>query len=219
MARLTHRDMTSEERRRVERAASEESVVDAGWSSRSVAVLILLSGSFVAGLLLFGLPVTLLMGSTVGAGVRDALLFGPGLATLLVGGSWSVTYYVRGSWRVRRELLDDLEYGRVEVLRATVIDAWVIDASAGLRWLLDLGDEVLLLAASAAPNATTRTFPGRRLEVVRCKHSGLVLALAAGGPALAPTSRVRAVEVAPVESARYEGALEDVCQRAVLAAA
>ena len=138
---------------------------------------------------------------------------------LLVGGTWSVSYYVRGSWRVRRELLDDLDYGRVEVLSATVIDAWVIDAACGPRWLLDLGDEVLLLAASVAPKATARTFPGRKLEVVRCKHSGLVLALEAGGPALAPTGRVRAVEVTPVESARYEGALEDVCQRAVLAAA
>lgn len=219
MARLSHRDMTPEERGRVERAASEETVAGAGWSSRSVAVMILLSGSFVAGLLFFGVPATLLLGPEPGTAARDAVLFGPGLVALLVGGSWSVSYYVRGSWRVRRELLDDLDYGRVEVLRATVLDAWVIDASAGPRWLLDLGQEVLLLAASAAPSVTARVFPGRRLEVVRCKHSGLVLALEADGPALAPTGRVRADEVTSLESARYEGALEDAWQRATRAAA
>lgn len=216
MARLTHRDMTDEERARVERAADVESAVAPGWSSHTVAVMILLLGSFVMGLLFFGLPATYLVGENAGHQVQDMVLFVPGLLTLLIGGSWSVLYYERGSWRVRRELRDDLDYGRVEVLQATVEDAWVIDGSGGTTWLLDVGEEVLLLAPSAAPAAPPRTFPGRRLHLVRCKHSGLVLGLDVAGPALTPTGCLRAGEVTSLESARFEGTLEDVCRRVAL---
>ena len=56
MVRLQHRDMTQDERQRVERAAHLERIAEPGWSSYTVAVAILLSGSFVAGILLFGVP-------------------------------------------------------------------------------------------------------------------------------------------------------------------
>ena len=98
-------------------------------------------------------------------------------------------------------------------MEATASDAWVVDDSDGTTWLLDLGDEVLRLAPSAVPDSPRRTFPGRRLRLVRCKHSGLVLDLEVDGPALAPSGRMRPEEVAlgaDLESSRYEGVLEDV---------
>ena len=215
MASLSHRDMTSEERARVERAAHQERVAEPGWSSHSVAVMILLSGSFVLGILLFGVPASFMVATEAPGRVRDAVLFVPGLVTMTVGGSWSVVFYLRGSWRVRRELIDDLEYGRVEILEGTAHDAWVVDGSSGTTWLLEVGDEVLLLAPSAVPKAPRRTFPGRRLRVVRCKHSGLVLHLEMDGPALAPTGRMQVGEVVlpmELESARYDGPLDEVCR-------
>ena len=160
MTSLRHRDMTPPERARVERAAHQERVTEPGWSSYTVAALILLSGSFVAGILLFGVPATFVFpGGAKEEVTRDVMLFVPGLITMAFGGTWSIVYYVRGTWRVRRELLDDLDYGRVEVLEGTAKDAWVIDGPAGTTWLLDLGEEVLLLAPSAIPGATPRTFP------------------------------------------------------------
>jgi hypothetical protein len=221
MGFLDHRDMTPVERSHVERAAHLERVSAPSWSSHTVAVLILLSGSFVAGLVLFGLPFSFLVLSDATRQVRDLVLFVPGLVTMLLGGSWSVVYYLRGSWRVRRELLDDLEYGRVEIVTGVAREAWVIDGAQGGTWLLDLGEEVLLLASSAVPEATPRTFPGRRLRVVRCKHSGLVLELSHGGPALAPSGRLRQGTVVPpteLESARYLGPLDEVCRAALQAA-
>jgi hypothetical protein len=216
MALLTHRDMTGQERDRVECAAHVESTVGPAWSSHTVAVMILLSGSFVVGLLLFGLPAAFLVGESAESHVRDAVLFVPGLLTLLLGGSWAVLYYERGEWRVRPELLDDLDYGRVEVLQATVGDAWALDGGGGTTWLLDVGEEVLLLAPSVVPAATPRTFPGRQLHLVRCKHSGLVLGLDLVGLPLTPTGCVRVEELTSMESARLEGGLEEACRRAVL---
>ena len=109
---------------------------------------------------------------------------------MLFGGSWSVVYYLQGSWRVRPELLEDLDYGRVEVVYATAREAWVVDAPHGLGWLLDLSDEVLYLGPGVASGAARRTFPGRRVTLVRGKHSGIVLELEAEGPPLASSGRM-----------------------------
>lgn len=218
MASLSHRDMTPEERARVERAVQEERGVEPGWSSLTVAAAILLSGSFVAGVVFFGLPVAMLVVDSAPSVVRDRALFLPGVATMLVGGSWSIVYYARGAWRVPRELREDLEYGRVEVLQGLARDAWVVDGVGGTTWVLDLSDEVLILAPSACPAASPRTFPGRRLRIVRCKHSGLVLDLAADGPALAPSGRLRGGVAGSLESRRCEGPLEEA-SRGVVAAA
>ncbi len=218
MVRLSHRDMLPEERVRLEDYARRESLVGGGWSSHGAAVLILLLGSFLAGILFFGLPLTLLVGSRPGTHLHDLLLFLPGIVMLVGGGGWSVVYYLRGSWRVSRELLEDLDYDRVEVIEGRVDRALVIEAGSNTAWLLDMGEEVLLLRAEVVPNASPRTFPGREVRVVRCKHSGLVLKADTEGPALAPLGRVKAGGVTPLESARFDGAIEDVCRRAVVAA-
>jgi len=99
-------------------------------------------------------------------------------------------------------------------------EAWTVDGPEGPTWLLDLGHYVLLLSPSAVPEAAPRTFPGRRVHLVRLKHSGIILELELDGPALAPTGRLRAGDVSPpehLESARYEGALEEVCTQRLAA--
>lgn len=212
MSRIEHRDMGPDERAQVEHAAWAG--LDRGWSSKVVAAAMLLGGSFVAGVVLFGLPATALLRPEAGSREGHLTLLGPAVATMLFAGTWSVSYYLRGVWRAQPQILEDLDYGRVEVLHGTVRDAWVVDDEEGTTWLLDLGDEVLVLAPGVAAGATSRTFPGRGLELARCKHSGLVVGFSASGPALAPTRRLRGSEVAlalGAESVRLDGALEEVC--------
>ena len=211
MGFLEHRDMTDDERASLEREVRMSRGPRPGWSSTTVAVAILVAGSFVLGLLLFGLPATYLFQPEEGTRTAQAALFLPACATLVVGGSWSIAYYLRGSWRISPALLEDLDYGRVEVLRGRVDEAWVVDDPEGTTWLLDFGEEILLVGPPATRNVSPRTFPGRMVELVRCKHSGLVLHWETDGPPLAPSGRLRADDRAiGIESARYGGSLPEV---------
>lgn len=209
MVEIEHRDMTRAEREALRQEARSSRGVRPGWSSSTLAVFMLLLGSFVVGLIFFGLPISRL------AEPQDhhVALLGPALVTVLFGGTWSTTYYLRGSWRVSPRLLEDLDYGRVEVLRGRVVEAWVVDDPRGTTWLLDLGDGVIAVGPPASDPISPRTLPGRHVELVRCKHSGLVLRLETSGAPLAPSARLRCRErELGIESARFDGALEDVAE-------
>lgn len=220
-AHLSHRDMTDPEREKVESTAREERRARGTWSSLTVATLVLFLGSFVCGLVLFGVPAQLLMGNGAPQEIQDAALFGPAFITAVIGGPWSLCYYVRGSWRVRRELIDDLEYGRVEVIQGSVEDAVIVDSAGGALWLLDVGDEVLVLDADCLDSHEEDVFPGRSMRLVRCKHSGLVLDFDAAGPRFSASGRWEAKELSRDgrwESARLEGQISDVLERECVAA-
>lgn len=208
MELLQHRNMSPGERAALEHEA-RGARVRPGWSSTWIAIAVLLAGSFVAGLLLFGVPASAVFAKE-GREQTIALLV-PAVLTMVFGGGWSILYYLGGSWRVSPRLLEDLEYGRVEVLRGEVREAWVVDDPSGTTWLLELGDLVLLVGPPASRGISPRTLPGRRIELVRCKHSGLVLHWECEGPPLAPKGRMRSDErELGIESARYEASLSEV---------
>lgn len=209
MVEIEHRDMTRAEREALQHEASVSCGVPAGWSSGTLAVLMLFLGSFVVGLIFFGIPLSHLAEPED----HQAALLAPAVFSLLLGGGWSTTYYLRGAWRVSPRLLEDLDYGRVEVLRGIVVEAWVVDDTRGTTWLLDIADGVIAVGPPASTHISPRTLPGRHVELVRCKHSGLVLRLETSGPPLAPSTRLRCRErELGIESARFEGGLEEVTE-------
>jgi len=213
MADLLHRDMTRSERDALEHEARVAREVRGGWSSTTLAIAVLLTGSFVLGLLLFGLPAQVLVGGDEDPSTEQAVLLLPAIATMAIAGGWSVCTYLRGSWRVDPRLLEDLDYGRVEVIRGEVREAWVVADPSGSTWLLELEDLVLAIGPPASRDVSPRTLPGRRIVLVRCKHSGLVLRWETSGTPLAPSGRLRHEEGAlGIESARFEGSLGEVVE-------
>ena len=75
-----------------------------------------------------------------------------------------------------------------------------------------LGQDVTVVTETPHGGAE-ETFPGRRLRMVRCKHSGLPLELSIEGPPFPPSSRYRGLDLPQarnVHSARFEGGLDEV---------
>lgn len=210
MFRIEHRDMSPAERRIVESEAEAARRERSGGSSRPVAVGLLILGSFFVGLVFFGLPFS----TIVDPRDRDLAIFGPALASMLVGGTWSTIYFLRGRSRWSLPLYEDLEYGRVEVIEGRVSEAWIVQDTRGFTWwLLEVDEWVLVVGPPASGAVPARTLPGRDVNLVRCKHSGLVLGFTTHGARLAPRSRLLGSErPLGIPSARFEGALEDVLE-------
>lgn len=213
MSQIEHRAMTLEEEARVRGETWAGAGSSSGWSSRRMAIAILLGASFIMGLLLFGLPAVVLLDLQEGSREARLALVVPGVVTMVVAGVWSVAYYLRGEWRAHKDLLEDLDYGRVEVVDGALREAWVVEDEQGTTWLLELDQCVLVLAPGVPQLSESGVFPGSHIHLVRCMHSGMVLDLALHGSPLAPSARFRGLALPSVplsESARYTGSLEEV---------
>ena len=201
----------------MEREVADARGIRPGWW---LAAAVLMGGNFLLGVLLFGVPATWVLDPEEGSRSAHLTLLVPAVCTSVLTGAWSIAYYLRGSWRVSPRLLDDLDYGRVEVVAGRVQEAWVVDDPDGTTWLLDLGELVVVVGPPATGGVSPRTFPGRRIELVRCKHSGLVLHWSTDGPPLAPSGRLKSGErVLGIASARYEATLPEVAHAGLGSAA